>query len=205
MATDITDGEKRIVAAALRGMHDYETANNIVRMCLGLGPGMLMDKGTRRRLSDRIADLIEPNSHPNLGTQEASTSQVPKYDATATCDMSQSCRDTVACDPTERGVDSIYDWCRERLEGADGAEDELCCSIMRAIDDYRHPELVTARTVRAVDRGALLALADEFESGAGAARARKWNEPANAAMAIALADEYEANARRIREALGVVA
>ena len=61
MATDITDGEKRIVAAALRGMHDYETANNIVRMCLGLGPGMLMDKGTRRRLSDRIADLIEPS------------------------------------------------------------------------------------------------------------------------------------------------
>lgn len=54
-----------------------------------------------------------------------------------------------------------------------------------------------------VDRDALLALAGEFESGARVARARKWNEPANAAMAIALADEYEANARRIRGALGV--
>ena len=53
------------------------------------------------------------------------------------------------------------------------------------------------------DRDALLALADEFKSGARVARARRWNEPANAAMAIALADEYEANARRIREALGV--
>ena len=52
------------------------------------------------------------------------------------------------------------------------------------------------------DREALLALADEFESGARDARAHKWNEPANAVMAIALADEYEANARRIREACG---
>ena len=87
----------------------------------------------------RLADLIEPS------------------------DVSQDCRDTVACDPTERGVDSIYEWCRERLEGAGGAEDELCCSIMRAVDEYRHPELVTARTVRAVDRDALLALADEMD------------------------------------------
>ena len=33
-----------------------------------------------------------PNSHPNLGTAEANASQVPE------CDMSPSCRDTVACD-----------------------------------------------------------------------------------------------------------
>lgn len=53
------------------------------------------------------------------------------------------------------------------------------------------------------DVDALLALAEELESGARVARARKWNNPANAAMAIALANEYEANARRIREACGV--
>ena len=83
-------------------------------------------------------------------------------------------------DPTGRGVDSIYDWCRWRLEGADGAEDELYCSIMRAIEDYRHPERATAHTVRAVDREALLALADECDSV-----------------------HMHKVARRIREALGV--
>ena len=62
----------------------------------------------------------------------------------------------------------------------------------------------TAADTTKCDRDALLALADEFESGARDARAHKWNEPANAAMAIALADEYEANARRIREACGEV-
>ena len=83
-------------------------------------------------------------------------------DATTTCDVSQSRYDNVACDPTVRGIDSIYEWCFSGLEGADGAEDELYCSIMCAIEDYRHPERVTARTARAVDRKALLALADEI-------------------------------------------
>lgn len=55
-----TDDERRRVAAALRGMQDYETAVPIIRTCLGLRPGMLMDDGTRRRMSDCLADLIEP-------------------------------------------------------------------------------------------------------------------------------------------------
>ena len=63
-------------------------------------------------------------------------------------------------DPTERGIDSIYDWCFERIEGADGAEDYMLCSIMSAIEEYRHPERVTARTARPVDREGLLALTD---------------------------------------------
>ena len=91
-----------------------------------------------RDMCTRLADLIDPG------------------------DTSQARRDTVACDPTERGIDSIYEWCRERLEGADGAEDELYCAIMSAIQDYRHPERLYARTVRAVDRDALLALEDEM-------------------------------------------
>lgn len=56
-----TDNERRCVAERLRGLHDYETANVIVRTCLGLRPGMLMDKGTRRRMGDFIADLIDPD------------------------------------------------------------------------------------------------------------------------------------------------
>ena len=63
-------------------------------------------------------------------------------------------------DPTERGIDSIYDWCFECIEGADGAEDFLYCTIMSAIEEYRHPERVTARTARPVDREGLLALTD---------------------------------------------
>ena len=57
----VTDDERRRVAERLRGLHDYETANVIVRTCLGLRPGMLMDKGTRRRMGDFIADLIDPD------------------------------------------------------------------------------------------------------------------------------------------------
>ena len=81
----------------------------------------------------RLADLIEPEERKGLES-----------------------------DAFERGIDSIYEWCFERLEGADGAEDELYRAIMSAVEGYRHPELVTARTVRAVDREALLALADEI-------------------------------------------
>ena len=44
------------------------------------------------------------------------------------------------------GIDSVYEWCYERLEGADGAEDELYMAIMRAIDEYRHPEMAEAQT-----------------------------------------------------------
>ena len=122
----------------------------------------------------RLADLIEP------------------------CDMSQNCRDGVACDPTGRVVDSIYDWCFEHLEGADGAEDYLYCTIMRAIEDYRHPELATAYTVRAVYREALLALADEMDHPIKQA---VWNQTAGVRREHIMA-EY---ARRIREACGVVA
>ena len=49
------------MASALREMHDYETAIPIIRTCLGLRPGMLMDDETRRRMNDRLADLIEPS------------------------------------------------------------------------------------------------------------------------------------------------
>ena len=99
------------------------------------------------------------------------------------------------CDPTERGIDSIYDWCFAAIEGADGPDDELYCSIMRAIEDFRHPELATAHTVRAVDREALLALANELtesyvDGGADG------DELVMSRGAVALV------VRRIREALG---
>lgn len=105
------------------------------------------------------------------------------------------------CDPTERGIDSVYDWCRGRLEGADGAEDELYCSIMRAIEDYRHPGRASAHTVRAVDRDALLALADEMDRDGKIQRGR---QKAGERWFIDGLDVRE-YARRIREALGVVA
>lgn len=102
-------------------------------------------------------------------------------------------------DPTGRGVDSVYDWCRERLEGADGAEDELYCSIMRAIEDYRHPERVTAHTVRAVDRDSLLELADNL-SGDTLAVPDVYGTYLGGYVAAC-----QDVARRIREVLGVVA
>ena len=162
------------------------------------------------------SDAAPTSSHPNLGTEEVGTSQVPECDtsathtdASATCDVSQVRRGTVACDPTGRGLDSIYEWCRERLEGADGDEDELYCAIMRAIEEYRRPELVTAKTARPVDRDALLALAGTLE---------EFDRPEMddcTRCPVERADECGTGstcqnmarwcARRIREACGVVA
>ena len=184
-----TNEERRRVAEALRAKYrertegrtfgpqclemQYEAYLRDLESCLPDGESMFTV----------LADLIEPSC-------DASATRT---DATATRDVSQSRRDTVACNPTGRGIDSIYEWCFERLEGADGDEDELYCSIMCAIEDYRHPELATAHTVRAVDREALLALADEMEiDGAGSLDDGDWCKP--------LLEEY---ARRIREALGV--
>lgn len=64
----VTDDERREVAERLRGMHDYETAVPIIRACLGLKRGELMDDETRRRMSDRLADLIDPESGQNRDT-----------------------------------------------------------------------------------------------------------------------------------------
>lgn len=55
------DDERREIAARLREMNDYEIPVEIVRTCLGLKTGEVMYKEERRRLSDRIADLIEPS------------------------------------------------------------------------------------------------------------------------------------------------
>lgn len=55
-----TDDERRAAAERLRAMGDYETTPNIVRTALGLAPGQRMDPMVRLRLSDRLADLIDP-------------------------------------------------------------------------------------------------------------------------------------------------
>lgn len=149
----------------------------------------------RRRPRDEFA--IEDDEVRELVNELLDICNAPGHDLIKACDASQGCRDTVACDPTGRGIDSVYDWCWERLEGADEAEDELYCSIMRAIEDYRHPERVTAHTVRAVDRDSLLALADEMD-----AYTKCDDERCGREMPPRVIHDF---ARRIREALGVVA
>lgn len=126
------------MARILRDSHDFAIdsygrfwSNGTL---FGMGFVAWEEKTIRDGLS-RLADFIEP----------APTS---------------SDKATTGCDPTKRGIDSIYEWCRESLEGADGAEDYLYCTIMSAIEEYRHPERVTARAARPVDREALLALSD---------------------------------------------
>lgn len=55
-----TYDERRAAAERLRAMDDYETTPAIVRTALGLAPGQRMDPMVRLRLSDHIADLIDP-------------------------------------------------------------------------------------------------------------------------------------------------
>lgn len=108
------------------------------------------------------------------------------YRCTGLCDECEVAVLDSLADLIEPGEPKVKCVAEVKIEG-----DKLDEAVHRAMAEYA-----------GVDRDALLALADEFESGARDARAHKWNEPANAAMAIALADEYEANARRIREACG---
>lgn len=112
-----------------------------------------------------------------------------------------------SCESTASGIDSICEWCRERLEGADGAEDVLYMAIMKAIDEYRHPELAEAQTVRRVDRDALLALADGLDADADriieAAKNARFGTGPRMGEAKHDACEWRSIARRIREALGV--
>lgn len=171
----VTDDERRAVAERLRGLkrngHNVTQLNHgptwsIAWCVLGNELEDCVPQDWFERMCARLADLIEP------------------------CDMSQSCRDTVAC-----GIDSIYDWCFAAIEGADGPEDKLFCAIMSAIEDYRHPERVTARTVRPVDRESLLALADCV---------RKMGEGYDKVSSFALGTTFRAIADRIREACGEV-
>ena len=132
-----TDDNRRQMARILRDSHDFVIDSYGRFWSNGTLFGMSFvawSKETIRNGLSHLADLIEP----------APTSS----DSTPTSD------------PTERGIDSIYDWCFSGLEGADAEEDYLYCTIMSAIEEYEHPERVTARTARPVDRGALLALAD---------------------------------------------
>ncbi len=210
-----TDDERRRVAAALRGLtsnvyglrKSYESEGcsilceeqaDYYQMCkavCGYLPPEHMHPCDYEELHDHLADLIDPG--PAKAPTSSDTAPT-RTDATATCDASQDCRDNVACDPTERGIDSIYEWCRERLEGADGDEDELYCAIMRAIEEYRHTELVTAHTVRPVDREALLALADEMDKDG---RIQRERQKAGKRWFIDGLDVRE-YARRVREACG---
>lgn len=78
----VTADERREVARKLRELCDYETAETIVRTCLGFERGELMDKVTRRRMSDRIADLIDPaesgQDQDKNGTCRDESGQCPK-------------------------------------------------------------------------------------------------------------------------------
>lgn len=153
-----TDDDRRKMARILRDSHDFVIDSYGRFWSNGTLFGMRFVAWEEKTIRDglsRIADFIEPA--PTISDTTATHT-----DASATRDTSQSCRDNVACDPTERGIDSIHEWCRERLEGADGAEDYMLCTIMSAIEEFRHPERVTASTARPVDREALLALAYEM-------------------------------------------
>ena len=134
-----TDDERRQMSRILRDSHDFVIDSYGRFWSNGTLFGMSLvawSKETIRNGLSHLADLIEP------APTSSDRGQTP--------------------DPIERGIDSIYDWCFERIEGADGAEDFLYCTIMSAIEEYRHPERVTATTARPVDREALLALAEEI-------------------------------------------
>ena len=99
--------------------------------------------------------------------------------------------------PTERGIESIKEWCLDAMEGADGALDAMLCDILGAIEEYEHPDLARADTVRAVDREALLALVEEMLSISIEISSVDSIRPLEAAYLI------QGYARRIREACGV--
>ena len=179
-----TDDERRRVARNVRenyirgGMGCRTASTYNIALAVGIVPEMLVED---IEFWNRLADLIDPDC-------DASATHT---DVTTTREVSQSRRSDV--DPTERGIDSIYDWCFSGLEGSDEDEDELYCAIMRAIEDYRHPERAAARTVRPVDRGALLMLEGCV---------RKMGEGYDKVGAFGIGTTLSAISDRIREACG---
>ena len=70
--TACTDDERRRVAERLRRLN-FPSMITLMSILDVSG----------RDMCARLADLIDPDSYPNLGTQEARTSQVPKCDRAA--------------------------------------------------------------------------------------------------------------------------
>lgn len=103
-------------------------------------------------------------------------------------------------DPSDREdpIEEIKKWCLSAMAGADGALDTMLCEIVASIEEYQHPELVRAETRRAVDRDALLALADAMERKADNFDATVGDVP------MVHAGYLTACAERIREACGEV-
>lgn len=90
----VTDDERREVARRLRGISTWWSSGQCyyaIVYALGLPDTSREDGG--HALYAALADLIDPGEAPT------SSDTTPTHtDASATCDMSQSCRDTVACD-----------------------------------------------------------------------------------------------------------
>lgn len=174
-----TDEERRRVAAELREYASFDCEDEGEEECLvdcaDWGERVLNLLGcgdTEGECYAALADLIEPDT---------------------TTDTTKG----IEFDAFSHGIDSIYEWCFEHLEGADGAEDELFCAIMSAIEDYWHPERASRRTARPVDREALLALADEMERKAQE-YVERFDENSSTASAL------NGYASRIRVACGEV-
>ncbi|OUN47666.1 hypothetical protein B5G20_02805 [Collinsella sp. An7] len=206
----VTDDERREVARRLRDYVDLpddwwqETrAEFYVEKCV-FGD---VNRHREGELFARLADLIEPHRGSGGRTilcahcESASWCGCEPGDEQGGCDFEPS----VTEGEPPYNLYSLYEAVlrrhpRDESAIEDDEVDELVDALLDICNAPGHD--VIQRPQPSCDRDALLALADEFKSGARVARARRWNEPANAAMAIALADEYEANARRIREELG---
>ena len=157
-------------------------------------PGTAADD-ERREVARRLRELPDDSTYPDpIG---AVADHEGRYAAADAADRPADPIEPTG-GPTERGADSIHDRCFARIGGADGAEDYVLCSIVSAIEEYRHPERVAAGTVRPVDRDALLALADGTEESG--------NLPVKHPGVCVLHDDDFSrelgHARRIREACG---
>ena len=207
-----TDDERREVARRLRENAEAHPNMSLILNLAFADDSLKPDGSMEWRVTPhdaamRLADLIEPHRGSGGRTilcahcESASWCGCEPGDEEGGCDFEPS----VTEGEPPYNLYSLYEAVlrrhpRDECAIDDDEVDELVDALLDICNVPGHD--VIQRPQPSCDRDALLALADEFESGARVARARRWNEPANAAMAIALADEYEANARRIREALG---
>lgn len=157
-----TDDERQRVAAALRKVRVFtlegrqEDGSVIgwqVALMSDLSKAVGVDDSVGFDTFARLSDLIEPDSHPNLGTQEASTSQVLGRDREMLLALTKDIEEMmVKLSATVRGYEYFVEVPRTLLDSIVSIILEACGADANGLPTARRGDM-PARAEKRQDRG----------------------------------------------------